>query len=320
MSRSLLPFCALFLGAILAAPNASAIVRRDDVPDSEYRRLGEKGAFKSVVRVQVKYRGSFKDIGTATLLPGGRLLSSAHVFDDSSLRGARAVRIRFGHRSIPIHFERNGVINLHPRYNPFRLKNDVAVIFLDREIHMKPAQLYHGKKIDLGTPITFVGFGLTGTGLSGQKISRAIKRAGQNALDRYLSKRRFFEVDFDSPYDPRLSSMGDATPLAMEALLGSGDSGGSVWVRRGGKWKLIGINTYGVSRLGRTGRDSEYGEVSGFTYIPRYERWMKSLHDPFSDATFSGLSALQPVPEPSTWLLLGAGGMVTAGALLRRRR
>jgi hypothetical protein len=310
----------LLLGALLS-PSALGVVRRDDVPDSAYLTLGNKGAFRSVGRVEINYGRGYEAVGTATLYGRDRVVSAAHVFSADALADAVGVRINFGRGRIrTIDFETAGVVNINPRYNPNTLRNDVSVVFLSQRMSLAPARLYgNPRRISLGTPITFVGYGDTGTGLTGGTRFSILKRGGQNALDRYLMRGADFEVDFDQPGNPSASSLGSVYPLALEGLLGSGDSGGSVWVKRGKRWMVMGINSYGLD-WNDNGHSDDYGDRSGFVYLPRYLRWMNSLDNPNATAVSRSVATqLSAVPEPGTVALLALGGLVGVMALRRRR-
>ncbi|MDD5198642.1 MAG: trypsin-like serine protease [Terrimicrobiaceae bacterium] len=320
--RRIPPLLLLAASFHASALSAFAVVRRDDRPDSAYRKLGNRAAFNPVGRVEIDYGNGFEAIGTATLYGRDRLVSAAHVFDSEALAGAQSVRINFGRGRIQtIDFGTSGVVNIHPGYNPSTLRNDVSVVFLSQPFTLAPARLYTGKRIRLGAAITFVGYGDTGTGLTGSSQFSIIKRGGQNALGRYVAGGADFEVDFDRPGTVAYNSLGSSNALRLEGLLGPGDSGGSVWVRRNGRWRVVGINDYGLDWFpnGRgNGVNDDYGDRSGFVYLPRYAKWMSSLPQPNFNAS-RGLpsAALAAVPEPAPILLLGLAG---ATLLIFRRR
>jgi hypothetical protein len=324
ISLRILCTLALSLAASAFLGDLHASTRRDDVPDSAYRHLGNRAAFKSVGRVEIDYGQGYEAIGTATLYGRDRLVSAAHVFDDSALAGAVGVRINFGKGRIQnIDFATPGVVNINPRYNSATLNNDVSVVFLPQPFTLAPARLYHGRRIKLSSAITFVGYGDTGTGLTGSRFYSIAKRGGQNSLDRYVNRGRDFLVDFDRPGTAKYNSLGSSAALSLEGLIGPGDSGGSVWVRKGRHWKVIGINDYGVDWFpnGRgNGIEDDYGDRSGFVYLPKYSAWMASLSAPPQTGNAQrSVSALGAVPEPGIVALLAIGGLV-GGMTLRRRR
>ena len=66
-----------------------------------------------------------------------------------------------------------------------------------------------------------------------------------------------------------------ATPLA--GLLGSGDSGGSAWMKTKAGWLLVGVNSSGTG-------EAKYGETSWFCRVSSHRDWIASI---FPDAHFS---------------------------------
>ncbi len=211
---SLRHFVFTCLAVCALAVCALAVVRRDDTPDSLYRRLGNRAAFASVGRVEIDYGRGYEAIGTATLYGPDRVVSAGHVFDGSALAGAVGVRINFGRGRVAyIDFTTPGVVNVNPGYNSQTLSNDVSVVFLPSNFYIDPARLYAGRKVRKDTTVTFIGYGDTGTGLTGSKTYSIAKRGGQNTLGSYYMGGRDFEVDFDRPGYPGYSSFGSSKPL-----------------------------------------------------------------------------------------------------------
>jgi hypothetical protein len=280
--RRITLICLSIAAAVACAP---ASVRRDDTSDGLYRALGNRSAFASVGRVEIDYGQGYEAIGTATLYGVDRVVSAGHVFEASVLNTAVGVRINFGRGRVAyIDFTSPGVVNVNPGYDSFTLRDDVSVIFLPPTFHINPASIYQGRRVRRETTITYVGYGDTGTGLTGSKTYSIEKRGGQNALGTYYMGGRDFEIDFDRPGHPEYSSLGGKKPLRLEGLIGPGDSGGSVWVRIGNRWQVIGINSYGLDYFpnGRgNGIEDDYGDHSGFVYLPRYYAWMNSLVSPY---------------------------------------
>lgn len=315
---------ALLAAFWLGLGSAGAVVRRADKPDSAYLKLGANAAFASVGRVEVDYGDGdgYVALGTATLFGRDRLVSAAHVFDSDALFGARGLRINFGGGRVQaIDFRSSGVVNINPGYDSQTLKNDVSVVFLAKKFRLNPGAVYAGKRIALEKRITFIGYGSTGTGLTGSYVYSNRKRGGQNALGRYTSGGAGFEVDFDHPTNPLFNSLGSSSPRRLEGLLGPGDSGGSAWAKVGKKWRLIGINSYGVDwfpNANGNGVEDDYGDRSGFIYLPNYANWLKSLDNPFfSRAANSSALTFTAVPEPGTIALVLFGSVAL---LVRRRR
>jgi hypothetical protein len=159
----------------------------------------------------------------------------------------------------------------------------------------------------LGREATWVGTGLTGTGLTGAQAPLEF-RAFTNVIDvmgpEYGLTATSFVADFDRPdgstnADPLLSS---PTATRLEGNVASGDSGGGVFITVGGMRYLVGINSY-TGRFG-PGSPSSYGSISGATNLDLFHTWI-------FDQT--GISA---VPEPGCLWIFCLGSLLG----LRRRR
>ena len=112
--------------------------------------------------------------------------------------------------------------------------------------------------------------------------------------------------DFDKPAVPILSSMGSTAPVALEYLIGSGDSGGGLFIDVGGVTKLVGVHSFLASLpdpLDTTGPNGDYGDLAGVVSVQSFGNWIFEVTG---------------VPEPSvvSLLLLGLSGL----ALVRRRK
>lgn len=197
----------------------------------------------------------------------------------------------------------------HPDY-PFSFQasvHDLALIELATPVlNVDPVSMWafgSGSGI-LGHEGTWVGFGLGGTGLTGKQMP-AGKRAFTNVIDFFGPfglPATSFVSDFDRPDGSENAGPGsDPTPTALEGNLTPGDSGGGTFVKIGGRYHLVGINSYMSALDGLA--DGDYGELSGATNLALYHDWI---------ALETGIT---PIPEPGVLCLL-------AGAvwwMLRRR-
>lgn len=234
------------------------------------------------------------------------ILTAAHVFelpagpDDYVVRspGGRVLRAD----RVWVHPEWDEDIETRSGY-------DLAIIRLTRPMTDAGAQpiLYTGRG-EAGKIITFVGFGSRGIGSRGERerfLRGTDKAAAQGLVEDW--------VDIISP-PPRGEDAGNylgiflpkedgslENPLGttsrpatrMVGLLGSGDSGGSAWMKVGETWMLVGVNSNGTE-------DGGYGETSWFARVAPHRRWISSI---FPGARFMTeeadviASPIEPRPE-----------------------
>ncbi len=206
---------------------------------------------------------------------------------------------------------------------------DIALVKLSSSPGIAAATRYTGSN-EIGAIGTSVGFGKTGTGLSGAVSFDGLKRGGQNVVDRYYSSRndRVLVSDFDSPMSPNESAYGSSTPLNLEYLIAPGDSGGGLFVDFGNGPLLAGVHSFGSARDGLV--DSDYGDMSGHTRISAFNSWIDSIIGgasgggsggnkagkgrPYTTEGFADAVWVTAVPEPTSLLLLisaALGGMLT---------
>jgi hypothetical protein len=168
---------------------------------------------------------------------------------------------------------RRGVrLDIHPFYNRSndeRSGFDAAIVRLDEPLTDAgpPPALYAGRD-ELGKQIVMVGYGMRGIGSVGENDiysnSSGRAAAATNVIDALL--------DAIVP-PPRGSDGGNWLQVTLrresegaarlDGLLGSGDSGGSAWMRseRFG-WVIVGINANGTGKA-TYGEHSEFARVSG---------------------------------------------------------
>ncbi len=197
---------------------------------------------------------------------------------------------------------------LHPDYrfpqNPF----DLGLVRLSTPVSGVAAatmlQLDSPNSV-LGREATWVGHGLSGTGLTGQSGGLDF-RAFTNIIDvvgtAYGLTETSFVSDFDNPDGTINAPSSAAGPTRLEGNVTSGDSGGGVFITVDGVPYLIGINSY-TGRFG-PGAASSYGSISGATNLNLFYSWIFEQ---------TGISA---VPEPGVLWLFCLGSLIC----LRRRR
>lgn len=203
--------------------------------------------------------------------------------------------------------------------------NDIALLRLSSQVLGINPAAYNAYGGEVGQIGTFVGFGATGTGLTGATEGGGLKRAGRNLLDASADifngpltppnqtySDRILVTDFDTP-DPnspdaaRLYNIGSYSPLDLEFNVAGGDSGGGLFIDFGTGFVLAGVTTFTAESDGT--QNSDYGDFSGFTRTSSWASWIQSQTS----------VAPAAVPEPSSVVLLSCVG-VGIGLSRRYRR
>jgi Trypsin/PEP-CTERM motif len=281
------------LGVLLADASFSSVIGatiRDDTPDADYRALGGSPDYASVGKLV----NSWGYNGSATLIAPDWILTAAH-----SLVAADSVT-----------FTLNGVdytssqLFLHPSWqngNPLG-GYDFGLVRLSAPVAgIVPSSLYL-ESAELGQTGTFVGYGLTGTGLTGYRSLDNQKRAFQNTIDGDLGNPSLvLGADFDNPRNAADSAFGSSDPLALEGAVAPGDSGGGVFITVDSQVYLAGVISFIADKDGRS--NSDYGDISGFGRVSMAYPWIATV-----------------VPEPSTNALLALSALGLLAKWTRRKR
>jgi hypothetical protein len=306
----------------LASPLSASTVRHDR-SQSDYLSVGD--FFTSVGRVDgfgtdPKTGQSFNYIASGTLIAPDWVLTAAHVVDIAQT----------------LSFTVNGTLYTADSWaaNPnwtgdLTAGYDIGLFHLSAAPpDITPAKIYTGTT-ELNRIGTFVGYGKTGTGLTGATTFDGRKRGAQNMLDAYYnSAQRILLSDFDNPnpYAFFDNLVGSRTPLYIEGLIAPGDSGGPVFITDGTTRYIAGVNSFVGANFFDGKADSDYGDISGATRVSAFATWINdtvsappagvsSSAFPISSGNATLFPALATVPEP-TWLLL----LPFSASLLPRRR
>ena len=195
----------------------------------------------------------------------------------------------------------------HPDYRGgSRNAYDIGLLRLATPVTgVAPAYRHRGDE-ELGAVATIVGFGLTGTGLTGQQSGTlGTKRAGRNTLDVFGSAvgypDTYILADFDDPRSPAMSSWGSAVPLPLEYYSAGGDSGGGVYIDVDGLPQLAALVSFGLNGpVGTTGSaNGNYGDLDGFTRVTPFNAW---IDDQVAAIYWTGVAARSSFLDPRNWL------------------
>jgi hypothetical protein len=135
-----------------------------------------------------------------------------------------------------------------------------------------PPPLLYGGTHEEGAQVVMVGFGSRGIGSAGQDDAyegpSGSKAAATNVVD---------EVEDLVEPPPHTGERGNWLSVTLrhenegagrlDGLLGSGDSGGSLWMRTQSGWAVIGVNAAGGER---------YGDSSYFARVSGLRPWLSS--------------------------------------------
>ncbi len=299
------PALLLTVGLAFAAMPAEAVVILDSTwaeegggPDNEAAgfgaalRLAAEPQFRAVLALSTDGESWGEASGTWLGNKDGHayILSAAHIFDLPATTDQYVVRTPGGDTLGIDHLwvlpEWNGDPNTRAGY-------DLTILRLDGEIDDAGPQpvLYTGGN-EAGKLITFVGYGNRGIGSAGEQeafYEGSDKAAAQGIVDSWDGLVRppvegedagnelgIFLAKEDGSIENSLGgSNWPATPLV--GLLGSGDSGGSAWMKTKAGWLLVGVNSSGTG-------EAKYGETSWFCRVSSHRGWIASI---FPDARFS---------------------------------
>jgi len=282
------------VAAVLVAVSLSLVAQagviRHDRDDSLYRALADEPRYASAVAVEQDDAPHC----SGTLVGPSWVLTAAHCTGIGDLS------------TVPADGSRTSVsdVFVHPDYDPNSIVNgfDLALLKLESPVtSVSPAQRYRGND-EIGHVGTSVGYGWSGDGFSGLVTPPGTRRAGTNVIDSddvVFGIPNTLLTDFDNPLDASFSNLGDPTPLDLEYLPASGDSGGPVFIDVDGRTLLAGVHK-AVAFLGLV-PDTYfvYGDILLLERVSPVNAWIDSV-----------------IPEPATLALLALGMLAAA----RRRR
>jgi len=300
------------LCGVAFAPLASAITIRDDTPDSSYLTLGADPTYQAAGFFS---GGSF----------GGTLITDPFGLNEYVVTATHLVeagRIVAGSSTFTIGGNAYGVSAIFsaPGYNSSTQQNDLSLIRLSAPVTGVTPVPYYTGTAELNKTVTAIGYGFSGTGLTGGVTADSQRRGMNNVIDVLDASTisaglpsTSYLFDFDNPSGTSNSlsllntggkANSSASALPLEGNLGAADSGGGEFAMIGGTLYLVGVNSYIAApstNPDAANPDGHYGDIDGATRV----------------SLFSGFIA-QTVPEPGPAALL-VGGLAVCGCLRRRR-
>ncbi|HET6587079.1 MAG TPA: trypsin-like serine protease [Oleiagrimonas sp.] len=257
---------------VLVTAGANAVVIRSDVPDSQY--LVSENALPALADLPGE--------GQGTLIAPRWVVTAAHATQGYMLM---RVRIHGEWRSVSHVFlypgfkkdydkvkqaaEHPSVKNWPAIKSAFESMHDIALIELAKPVEgVKPVALYRASN-EQGEIVKLFGKGATGNGKVGEYPHSSHRGQLRRAYNRVTKvHKQWLDYRFDC----------GSKALALEGVLGDGDSGGPVLIKVDGEWELAGLADWkhwpkGHSRF----VPGVCGQVFSNSRISYYANWINHV-------------------------------------------
>lgn len=249
---------------LLVAWPAAGIVIRHDRSDTGY--VVDAARYPQFFHLHERNQ---RKVCLATLIAPRWAITAGHCVDDTPLRHTLAQGAAYT-LQVAGQSYRVEQLALHPQYsNGKQLRGvDLALLRLDREVAgVTPVPLQRSAD-EQDLVAVLVGWGSTGTGVSGRHRNDGKFRRAENRVE---TAGEWLEFHFD---DPRLP---DSRALALEGLPGLGDSGGPALFEGDEGLVLLGIAVGELERSDVDGRQGLYGATGIYERISRHADWIDAI-------------------------------------------
>ncbi len=214
-------------------------------PDSKYIDYGSK--FKHIYKVCGMYEDNTLYCASCVVIDSNWALTAAHVVKESKVCIVKDDSNKYVVSNIICHKD----------YEPNNFGYyDIALLHIKDSIDLDFYPQMYENEDEVNKVCAIAGYGLTGTFETGIKISDDKKRGGSNKIDKI--DRHLL-----------ICSPSRVERTELEFLIGSGDSGGGLFI----DGKLAGINSCVITSDGKP--NSTYLDESGHTRISQYIKWIK---------------------------------------------
>lgn len=261
---------AIALMAVVSVPSISqGITIRHDTLDGHYQNLGSY--FPSVGRMLVNNY----ETCSGTLIASSWVLTAGHCTDALSFASFDIGGYRY---QVSQAYTHPHWLSWTQHYRNQNLKEgyalyqgvDIALVRLHQAVaNVNPVPLYNGTN-EVGQVGTYVGYGWTGTGVTGSSDrNHNFRRAAYNAVDLIGgSYSSILLSDFDAPMSG-YNRIGSSLPYSLEGSIAPGDSGGGLFING----YLAGVNSFFSPNTSY----SRYGSVIGATRVSSFLPWISSV-------------------------------------------
>lgn len=218
--------------------------------DSKYIEYGNK--FNFVVSIHGMYKNGTMFAASAVVIDKEWILTAAHVVKDIETCG--------------IHYNNSTVILVDRiiTHDDFKHesfgKGDISLCHLRSNLELDFYPSLYSDDNEIGKVCSIVGYGSTGTFLTGAISNDSKKRGGSNVIDAIYD-------EYLLVCSPSKTTKERRTEL--EFIIAPGDSGGGLFI----DGKLAGINSCVFAE--KRSPKSQYGDEAGHTRISKYVSWIK---------------------------------------------